>query len=207
MPVAVKICGITRVADGLTAAHAGAHAIGFIFYPKSPRYVDPGRAAEIARGLPPFVTTVGVFVDPVPEFVDEVLRVIPLGLLQFHGDEDPSFCGAFRVPYVKAVRVREGVDLLQYAARFSDSAGLLLDAFVDGQYGGTGEGFDWSLLPSNVSLPVILSGGLDATNVAEAIRRVRPWAVDVSSGVEIDKGIKDPDKIVAFMRGVRNADV
>jgi phosphoribosylanthranilate isomerase len=207
MPVAVKICGITRMADGLAAAQAGAHAIGFIFYPKSPRYVDPGHAAEIARRLPPFVTTVGVFVDPAAAFVDEVLRAIPLGLLQFHGDEDPSFCGAFRVPYIKAVRVRKGVDLLQYAARFTNSAGLLLDAFVDGQYGGTGEGFDWSLLPSNLSLPVILSGGLDATNVAEAIRGVRPWAVDVSSGVEIDKGIKDPDKIVAFMRGVRNADV
>lgn len=207
MPVAVKICGITRVADGLAAAHAGAHAIGFIFYPQSPRYISPGSAAEIVRRLPPFVTTVGVFVDPAPEFVNEVLRAVRLGLLQFHGDEDPGFCGAFGVPYIKAVRVQKGVDLLQYAARFPDSAGLLLDAFVDGQYGGTGEGFDWKLLPSNLPLPVILSGGLDATNVGEAIQRVRPWAVDVSSGVEIDKGIKDPEKIVAFMRGVRNADV
>lgn len=207
MPVAVKICGITRVEDGLAAARAGAHAIGFIFHARSPRYVEPARAAEIARRLPPFVTTVGVFVDPAPEFVNEVLRVIPLALLQFHGDESPPFCGMFRAPYIKGVRVRKGVDLLQYAARFRDAVGLLLDAFVAGDHGGTGQAFDWTLIPPSLPLPVILSGGLDATNVEDAIRRVRPWAVDVSSGVEIDKGVKDSVKIAAFMRGVRNADI
>ncbi|MET1083901.1 MAG: phosphoribosylanthranilate isomerase [Burkholderiales bacterium] len=206
MPVAVKICGITRVEDGLAAARAGAHAIGFIFHARSPRYVEPARAAEIARRLPPFVTTVGVFVDPAPEFVHEVLRVMPLALLQFHGDESPVFCGMFR-PYIKGVRVRKGVDLLQYAARFRDAVGLLLDAFVAGDHGGTGQAFDWTLIPPSLPLPVILSGGLDATNVEDAIRRVRPWAVDVSSGVEIDKGVKDSVKIAAFMRGVRNADI
>lgn len=207
MPVAVKICGITRLDDGLAAAREGAHAIGFIFHPESPRYVAAASAREIARRLPPFVSAVGVFVDPRPEFVEQVLREVPLALLQFHGDESPAFCGAFGTPYIKGVRVQRGVDLLQYAARFRDAVGLLLDAFVAGNHGGTGQAFDWTLVPPSLPLPVILSGGLDATNVTEAIRRVRPWAVDVSSGVEIDKGIKDAAKIAAFMRGVRNADV
>jgi phosphoribosylanthranilate isomerase len=207
MPVAVKICGITRVEDGVAAALAGAHAIGFVFHPRSPRYLAPRRAAEIALTLPPFVSTVGVFVDPPREFVLEVLSAVQLGLLQFHGDEDPAFCGQFSVPYIKGVRVRPGIDLLQCASDFRDARGMLLDAFVEGNHGGTGKAFDWSLIPPSLPLPVVLSGGLDAGNVADAIRRVRPWAVDVSSGVEVQKGIKDAARIAAFMQGVRNADV
>jgi len=207
MAVAVKICGITRVEDAITAARAGAHAIGFVFYPSSPRCIAIAEAQRIARALPPFITTVGVFVNPEGGCVETVLRQIRLGMLQFHGDEDHDFCESFAVPYLKALRVRRDLDLLQYAASFPTAQGLLLDAYVPGDHGGTGQSFDWSLVPDSLPLPVVLSGGLDAGNVTTAIRRVRPWAVDVSSGVEIAKGIKDQAKIAAFMRGVRNADV
>lgn len=207
MSTAVKICGITRVADALAAARAGAHAIGLVFYAKSPRHVTPERASEITRALPPFVTTVGLFVDAAPESVRSVLDAVRLDLLQFHGDESPGYCRGFAVPYLKAVRVRPGVDLLQYAANHAHAKGLLLDAFVDGARGGTGTTFDWDLIPRNLPSPVVLSGGLTPENVAQAIRRVRPCAVDVSSGVEAEKGIKDARKIAAFMSGVRDADV
>jgi phosphoribosylanthranilate isomerase len=207
MPVAVKICGITRVEDALAAAHAGAHALGFIFHPPSPRNIDVPRAQAIVRALPPFITTVGVFVDPDRAIVEAVIKEIRLGVLQFHGDEDPVFCAGFGMPYMKAVRVRRDLDLLQYTSVFRAAQALLLDAFVPGSHGGTGQTFDWSLIPPALPVPVVLSGGLDAANVATAIRRVRPWAVDVSSGVEIEKGIKDAAKIAAFMRGVRDADV
>jgi len=207
MPVAVKICGITRVEDALATAHAGAHALGFIFHPPSPRSIDVPGAQAIVRALPPFITTVGVFVDPDRAFVQAVIKEIRLGALQFHGDEDPEFCGGFGMPYMKAVRVRRDLDLLQCASVFRAAQALLLDAFVPGSHGGTGQTFDWSLIPPALPVPVVLSGGLDAANVATAIRHVRPWAVDVSSGVEIDKGIKDAAKIAAFMRGVRDADV
>jgi phosphoribosylanthranilate isomerase len=202
----VKICGITRVEDGLAAARLGADAIGLMFYRASPRCVAPEQAGRIARALPPFVTAVGVFVDPSPEEVRGALSAAPLHLLQFHGDESPEFCRQFGVGYIKAARVRPGLDLVQYAARYEARA-LLLDAFVPGAHGGTGQRFDWSLIPRELPLPLVLSGGLDAFNVAEAIRRVRPWAVDVSSGVESAKGIKDPARISAFIRGVRDADV
>jgi phosphoribosylanthranilate isomerase len=207
MPVVVKVCGVTRVDDAIAAARAGVHAIGFIFHPPSPRNIEIPRARAIVRALPPFITSVGVFVDPERAFVEVVLREIRLGLLQFHGDEDPAFCAGFGVPYVKAVRVRQDLDLLQYASVFRGAQALLLDAYVPGKHGGTGQTFDWSLIPPSLPLPVVLSGGLDAGNVAAAIERVRPWAVDVSSGVEVDKGIKDAAKIAAFMRGVRDADV
>ncbi len=207
MAVAVKVCGITRVEDALAAARAGVQALGFIFHPPSPRHVDIPRMHAIVRVLPPFITTVGVFVDPERAFVESVLRQVRLGVLQFHGDEDPDFCAGFGVPYMKAVRVRDGLDLLQYASLFRGAQALLLDAFVPGSHGGTGQTFDWALIPTSLPLPIVLSGGLDAANVASAIRRVRPWAVDVSSGVESDKGIKDAAKIAAFMRGVRDADV
>lgn len=207
MSVAVKICGITRVEDALAAAHAGARALGFIFHPPSPRCVEATRVQTIVRALPPFITAVGVFVDPERAFVKAVLRDVRLGLLQFHGDENPAFCAEFGVSYMKAVRVRKDLDLLQYAAIFRGAQALLLDAFVPGNHGGTGQTFDWSLIPPALPLPIVLSGGLDAANVANAIRRVRPWAVDVSSGVESDKGIKDAAKIAAFMRGVHDADV
>ena len=207
MATAVKICGITRPEDALAAARAGAHAIGLVFYAKSPRHVTPARAAEIVRVLPPFVTTVGLFVNATAEEVRAALAEAPVGLLQFHGDETPEFCRQFKRPYVKAVRVKAGVDLLQYAQEYHDAKALLLDAYVEGLHGGSGAAFDWSLIPRGLPLPVILSGGLTPENVTEAVRRVRPSAVDVSSGVESAKGIKDAQKIAAFIKGVRNADV
>jgi phosphoribosylanthranilate isomerase len=207
MTTRVKVCGITRSADALAAARAGADAVGFVFYPSSPRYVTPERAREIAATIPPFVSTVGLFVDADVAMVAAALRTVRLDYLQFHGAESPEFCAQFGVPFLKAVRVKPGVDLLQYAITFGAAKALLLDAFVEGVHGGTGQGFDWRLIPSNMPIPVILSGGLAPGNVAEAVRTVRPWAVDVSSGVEAEKGIKDADKIEQFMRGVRNADV
>lgn len=207
MNTRVKICGITRVQDGLDAVRLGAHAIGLVFYDASPRAVSAGQARAIVDALPPFVTAVGLFVNADPAAVRSVLDSVPLQLLQFHGDETPAFCSAFRVPFLKAVRVRPGVDLLQYARDFREARGLLLDAYVEGVRGGTGATFDWSLIPQGLPLPVVLSGGLEAGNVEAAIRAVRPWAVDVSSGVESAKGIKDAVKIEAFMNGVRNAGV
>ncbi len=204
---AVKICGITRPEDAQAAARLGAHAIGFVFYDRSPRFIDPPRAAAIARAVPPFVTCVGLFVNPESAWVREVLGGVSLQLLQFHGDEPPEFCARFGLPYIKAARVRPELDLLEYSACYREARGLLLDAYRPGVPGGTGERFDWSLVPQGLPLPVILSGGLTPENVAEAIQVVRPWAVDVSSGVEAHKGIKDAAKIAAFIERVRNADV
>ncbi|HMV17827.1 MAG TPA: phosphoribosylanthranilate isomerase [Zoogloea sp.] len=200
----IKICGLTREEDVDAAVGAGADAIGFVFYPPSPRHVSFARAAELARRVPPFVTVVGLFVNTPRAEVDEALRQVPIQLLQFHGDEEEADCAGFGRPYVKAARMRPGLDLLKYAARFPGAQGLLLDAFVEA-YGGGGETFDWSLIPSGLPLPLILSGGLHAGNVGEAIRRVRPWAVDVSSGVEAAKGIKDAARITEFVAGVRHA--
>jgi phosphoribosylanthranilate isomerase len=207
MATAVKICGITRVEDALAAARAGAHAIGLVFYRDSPRWVAPQRAAEIVRALPPFITTVGVFVDATEQEVRATLAQVPVELLQFHGSEPPEFCRRFGRPYVKALRVRPGVDLLQYARDYHDAKALLLDAHVEGLHGGSGVSFDWSLIPRDLPLPIILSGGLTPENVGEAVRRVRPSAVDVSSGVESAKGVKDAARIAAFVKGVRSADV
>ncbi|MHB9101255.1 MAG: phosphoribosylanthranilate isomerase [Sulfuricella sp.] len=199
----IKICGITRSEDALVCARAGADAIGLVFYPSSPRHVAAAQAAAIARALPPFVTTVGLFVNPAMEQVEAVLNEVHLDVLQFHGDEPPEFCAGFGVPYLKAIRVKAGVDLVQCAIRYREAQGLLLDAYVEGTPGGTGQLFDWELIPAELPLPLILSGGLEPANVADAIRRVRPWAVDVSSGVEASKGIKDAAKIAAFIEGVR----
>jgi phosphoribosylanthranilate isomerase len=207
MNTRVKICGITRVQDGLAAVRLGAHAIGLVFYDASPRAVTTEQARLIVDALPPFVTAVGLFVNAQPDAVRKTLAAVPLQLLQFHGDETPAYCSGFGVPYLKAGRVRAGVDLLQYASDFRDARGLLLDAYVEGVRGGTGAPFDWSLIPRDLSLPIVLSGGLDAGNVEAAVRAVRPGAVDVSSGVESAKGIKDAAKIEAFMNGVRNAGV
>ena len=207
MNTRIKICGITRVQDGLAASRLGAHAIGLVFYDASPRAVDAQQARSIVDILPPFVTTVGLFVNAEAGAVRETLAKVPLQLLQFHGDETPDYCAAFGVPYLKAVRVRPGVDLLQYARDFRTARGLLLDAYVEGVHGGTGATFDWSLIPQSLPLPIVLSGGLDADNVAAAVRAVRPWAVDVSSGVESAKGIKDAAKMEAFMNGVCDAGV
>ncbi len=206
----IKICGLTREEDVDAAVAAGADAIGFVFYPPSPRYVTPARAAQLLARIPAFVTRVGLFVNATPDEVAAVLDVAPLELLQFHGDETGDVCRDmgrhFGRPWIKAARVRPGLDLLEYAASFTGAAGLLLDAYVEG-YGGGGQTFDWSLLPNSLPLPVILSGGLHPGNVTEAVRAVRPWAVDVSSGVEAAKGIKDADKIAGFIAGVRNAEV
>jgi len=207
MRTRVKICGITSVNDGLAAARHGADAIGLIFYPPSPRLVTLDRAREIAAGLPAFVARVAVFVNPAAADVDAVIGACRPDLLQFHGEEAADFCRSFGVPYLRALRVRPGVDLLELLSPFGDAAGWLLDAYRQELYGGTGEAFDWGLIPREFARPLILSGGLDAENVGAAIRRVRPWAVDVSSGVEAAKGVKDERRIAAFMEAVRNADV
>ncbi len=199
----VKICGITRLEDALAAARAGADAIGLVFADQSPRRLEPARAAAIARALPPFVTSVALFVNPEAEWVEEVIHKVCPDLLQFHGEESPDFCRGFDVPYIKAARMKPGLDLLQYAALFSDARGLLMDAWSPVAHGGTGEGFDWDLIPPDLPIPLILAGGLTPGNVTEAVCRVRPWAVDVSSGVELSKGIKDAAKIAAFMNAIR----
>lgn len=201
----VKICGITRVEDGLACAQLGADAIGLVFYASSPRHVSVAQARAIMAALPPFITTVGLFVDADPAEVRAVLGQLPLDLLQFHGSENPDYCQGFDRPYLKAVRVKPGLDLVQYAAQYPHAKGLLLDAYVEGIAGGTGQAFDWNLIPARLPMPVVLSGGLHPANVTEAIKRVHPAAVDVSSGVEATKGIKDAAKIAAFMQGVRNA--
>ncbi|HPT51346.1 MAG TPA: phosphoribosylanthranilate isomerase [Accumulibacter sp.] len=202
MVTRIKICGLTRIEDVHAAVGAGADALGLVFYPPSPRYVDLPAAARLARAAPPFVSVVGLFVNAEPTVVRDTLAALPIHLLQFHGDEDDAYCRQFDRPYLKAARVRPGMDLVQYAAAFPSAQAILLDAFVDG-YGGAGKVFDWSLVPPSLGKPLILSGGLDATNVGEAVRRLKPAAVDVSSGVEASKGIKDAGKMRAFVDAVR----
>lgn len=204
MRTRIKICGITRAEDARAAVELGADAIGLVFYAPSPRCVGPDRARAIIAALPPFVTIVGLFVDPAAQQVESVLRCCSLGLLQFHGDEAPDFCGGFGLPYVKAVRVKDDADLVQYLSPYHAAQGWLLDAYDERLYGGTGEPFDWKLIPRDLARPVILSGGLTPENVGAAVRQVRPWAVDVSSGVEAGKGVKDAAKIAAFIAGVKN---
>jgi phosphoribosylanthranilate isomerase len=205
MRTRVKICGITRVEDARAAAQAGADAIGLVFYPPSPRFVSVDWARELKNELPPFVMPVALFVNPAAAEVYTVLERVRPAMLQFHGEELPVFCSQFGVPYIKACRVKPGVDLLEYLRPFSGAAGWLLDSHVE-EYGGVGESFDWSLVPAERIRPLVLSGGLTAENVGLAIRRVRPWAVDVSSGVESSKGIKDAAMMAAFIAEVRNAD-
>jgi phosphoribosylanthranilate isomerase len=202
----IKICGITRVEDARSAAQAGADAIGLVFYPPSPRFLRLDQARTLQNAVPPFVSTVALFVNPPAGEVRAVLESVRPAMLQFHGEETPAFCEQFGVPYVKACRVKPGVDLLEYLRPFSGAAGWLLDSHVE-EYGGVGESFDWSLVPAERIRPLVLSGGLTRENVGRAIRRVRPWAVDVSSGVESSKGIKDAARIAAFIAEVRNADV
>jgi len=203
----IKICGLTRVQDVRLVVEHGADAIGMVFYAHSPRNVSVPQAAQLVAATPPFITTVGLFVNPFVEEVREVLRHIPLSVLQFHGEEDAAFCAQFGLPYLKVIRVKPGVDLLQCAAIYSGAQGLLLDTFVEGIHGGTGQSFDWDLIPRNLRLPMILSGGLHAENVAQAIQKVRPYAVDISSGVEISKGIKDAAKVAAFINEVKRIDL
>ena len=206
MRTRIKICGITRTEDARAAAQAGADAIGLVLYPSSPRYLSVERAVEIRDALPPFVQTVALFVNPDAAQVAQVIGRVHPAMLQFHGDETPEFCAQFGLPFVKACRVRPGVDALEYLRPFSRAAAWLFDSFVP-EYGGVGESFDWSLVPAERAKPLILSGGLERGNVTRAIRAVRPWGVDVSSGVESAKGIKDAAKMAAFIAEVRNADV
>lgn len=198
----IKICGLTRAEDVQAAVAAGVDAIGLVFYPDSPRHVSIEQAAALCRHVPPFVTIVGLFVNASRAEVHRVVEAVPLNLLQFHGDETVDQCEGFGLPYLRVARVRPGVDLLEFASQYPSARALLLDTWTPA-YGGSGESFDWSLVPTACPLPVILSGGLNPDNVANAIRQVRPAAVDVSSGVESAKGIKDAAKIRAFVSAVR----
>jgi phosphoribosylanthranilate isomerase len=203
MRTRVKICGITREQDALAAVHAGADAIGLVFYPPSPRHVTLEQAAAITRRLPPFVTVVGLFVNADADTIRESVQAGRVSLIQFHGQECPDYCAEHGLPWLKAIRMKDDLDLDQAAADYGGAAALLLDAYRPGVPGGTGETFDWERIPSQLASRIVLAGGLNPDNVAEAVRRVRPYAVDVSGGVEANPGIKDPDKIARFMRGVR----
>jgi len=200
-----KICGITRIEDALAAVEAGADAIGFVFYAKSPRAVTVQQARAIIQALPPFVTTVGLFVNASRCELGEILDAVPLDLLQFHGDEAVEDCEGWHRPYIKALRVKAGDDIAAAVDAYPSASGVLLDTYVEGVPGGTGEAFDWSLIPQGLSKPLILAGGLTPDNVADAVARVKPYAVDVSGGVEASKGIKDHAKIQAFINAVRKA--
>ena len=205
----IKICGITRIEAALCAASAGADAIGLIFYPPSPRAVTIEQATSISDVLPPFVSTVALFVNASVHEVDDVIRHLRPSILQFHGDEDASFCTQFGVPFIKAIRVSEKMqpaDLLEYAHEFKAARAVLFDTLAQGLYGGSGESFDWKLIPTEMRRRVLLSGGLHPENVSGAIQLIRPWAVDVSSGVEASKGVKDHAKVHKFIEEVRNAD-
>ena len=202
----VKICGITRVEDALSAVHAGADAIGLVFYAPSPRCVSVAVAQAIVAAMPPFVSVVGLFVNATTADIKSVLTQVQLNIVQFHGDETPQQCAQINFPYYKAIRVKSDTNLLQYAIDFKDANALLLDTYSEQAYGGTGHVFDWNLIPKNLTKPVILAGGLVPENVANAIKQVQPYAVDVSGGVELTKGVKDAAKIAAFMRAVSGQD-
>lgn len=204
MRTRVKICGITRAQDAIKAVEFGADAIGLVFYDKSPRAVSIDDARVIIQKIPPFVSIVGLFVDPSPKDVAAVLHRVSLDLLQFHGDELPSECSAYGKPYIKAIKIREGIDIAAQVNKYTTARGILLDTYDPKVPGGTGRVFDWSVIPKGLSKPIILAGGLTPENVWQAITKVRPFAVDVSGGVEADKGIKDIEKLAAFMRGVQS---
>ena len=206
MSTLIKICGITRTEDARAAMGAGAHAIGFIFHPPSARYIAPERAQSIIDELPPFVTAVGVLVNQTVSQVETLLKKVSVNLLQLHGDEPPQLCRSYGYPHIKAIRVRSMAQVGNELDRFPDARGFLLDSLVPDQYGGTGESFQWEHLPDSVTKPIVLAGGLNPQNVCRAIRAVRPYAVDVSSGVELAKGIKDAGKIRSFVEAVRGAE-
>lgn len=207
----VKICGITRVEDAISAVHAGADAIGLVFYAQSPRFVTIEQAQKIVAAIPPFISVVGLFVNAPQAEIEIVLSQVKLDILQFHGDESPQDCNQvceqIKMPYYKAIRVKASTNLVQYATEFECAKALLLDAHSESAFGGTGQTFNWNLIPKSLTKPVILAGGLTAENVASAIQQVLPYAVDVSGGVELTKGIKDAAKIAAFMQGVSNASI
>ncbi len=202
----VKICGITRVEDGLAAVAEGADAIGLVFYPASPRAVTIALAEAICAALPPFVATVGLFVDADAEQIARVLAQVPLSTLQFHGSEAPTDCARFNRPFIKALRMREHTDVGAELARYARAQALLLDTYKAGTPGGTGEAFDWQRVPPQLASRIVLAGGLNPSNVGAAVAQVRPYAVDVSGGVESTPGIKDHARIRAFIRAVHTSD-
>jgi phosphoribosylanthranilate isomerase len=201
----VKICGITRLQDAQAAIEAGADALGFVFYKPSPRYIDPVDAKKIIASLPPFVTTTALFVNEEESVVNQIIQLIQPDLLQFHGDETPTYCSQFDRPYIKALRMADDIDLSQELSLFASARAILLDTYVKGVPGGTGATFNWQLIPASISNKIILAGGLDSDNVGAAIEQVRPYAVDVSGGLEAEKGIKSLEKITKFMSEVNNA--
>ncbi|MCG7868003.1 MAG: N-(5'-phosphoribosyl)anthranilate isomerase [gamma proteobacterium symbiont of Stewartia floridana] len=206
MRTRIKICGITRTEDALTATRLGADAIGLVFYPPSPRSVSPEQAQRIVKSLPPFVTVVGLFVNEDRAVIEQILNQVPLDLLQFHGDESAEDCSGFGRPWIKAIRMRQETDLLSLEQQYADASGLLLDTYQAGVPGGTGKTFDWDLVPESLAGRVILAGGLNSENVTRAVASLHPYAVDVSGGVEAAKGIKDAAKIEAFITGVMRGD-
>lgn len=206
MRTRVKICGITRTEDALAAARLGVDAIGLVFYAPSPRAVSVAQAAEVVRELPPFVTRVGLFVNAEREAIAAAIEAAQLDLLQFHGDESPADCRGHGRPWIKALRMAPEMDVAAEMDRYREAQGILLDAWRPGVPGGTGETFDWRRIPAQRPRPLILAGGLAPENVADAIRTVRPWAVDVSGGVERAKGIKDADRMAAFIREVMSVE-
>ncbi len=206
MRTRIKICGITRPEDGLAAVRHGVDAIGLVFYPPSSRAVSVPQAVEIVEALPPFVTVVGLFVNATRQEIGETLEATRIDLLQFHGDESPEDCEGHGRPYIKAIRMGDGVDLQHEQERYSGASGLLLDSYKKSEWGGTGITFDWGTIPAAMASSIILAGGLTPDNVGQAVRQVRPYAVDVSGGVELEKGVKDGAKIEAFVRGVESGD-
>ncbi|MGZ5011326.1 MAG: phosphoribosylanthranilate isomerase [Methylobacter sp.] len=206
MRTRVKICGFTRVEDAVCAAQLGVDAIGLVFYPPSPRNVDIDQAIKIVNALPAFVSVVALFVDEQESQIRKVLNQVPIDCLQFHGDEPAEACRLYGKRYMKAVRMQDGIDVSDLALQYHDAAGLLLDAYHPGAKGGTGSRFDWDLIPEHCALPIILAGGLDMSNARQAVQTVRPYALDVSSGVETEKGIKDALKMAAFIREVNESD-
>ncbi len=207
MRTRVKICGITNDEDALNAVKYGADAIGLVFYAPSPRYVNIKQAQEIVAAIPPFVSVVGLFVNAATAEIETVISQVRIDVIQFHGDENAAECERIKLPYLKAIRVKNDTNLLQCEVEFSSAKALLLDTYSETAFGGTGHIFDWKLIPENMQMPVILAGGLNAENVAEAIKQVRPYAVDVSGGVEMTKGIKDVTKIAAFMQSVNSIQI
>ena len=203
----VKFCGITNLKDAISAAELGADALGFVFYPKSPRFISPKNAKEIIKKLPPFISMVGLFVNQSKSEVEEVIKGCPLNLLQFHGDENESFCKQYNLPYIKAISMKSDVDLLKCIQEYNSAKALLLDTFSKVARGGSGEVFDWKMIPPNTLKPIIVAGGLTPENVQTLLEVISPYGVDVSSGIEINKGLKDYKLMKKFILGVTNAGV
>ncbi|MFV2060306.1 MAG: phosphoribosylanthranilate isomerase [Gammaproteobacteria bacterium] len=200
--VRVKYCGITNVENAVFAASLGVDAIGLVFYSKSSRNVEIAQASEIIAVLPPFVSVVGLFVNSDKAEIERITTQVSLNILQFHGDESEEFCNSFSLPYMKAIRMAGNVDVLTEIERYNSASGILLDSYHEKQVGGTGDTFDWSLFPDSTDRPIILAGGLNPANISDAITATRPYAVDVSSGIESSKGIKDNTKMQRFMNEV-----